>query len=93
MVKHHLILMEIVKGLVEVVKQIPLLFQLHNYVVNVSFNISPNLILQDDVNTLLIHGCPIFEPECHLCVTENLERRDERYFLFVVFSKADLMIA
>jgi hypothetical protein len=52
--------MEIVEGLFEVVKQIPLLFLLHHYVVNVGFNISPNLRLQDDVNTLMIHAPPQF---------------------------------
>jgi tRNA A22 N-methylase len=59
-IKNHLVLMEIVEGLFEVVKQIILLFLLHHYVVNVGFDVSPNLRLQDDVNTLLICGSPIF---------------------------------
>jgi hypothetical protein len=36
--------MEIVEGLFEVVKQIPTLFRLHHYIINVSFDVSPNLI-------------------------------------------------
>jgi hypothetical protein len=54
--------MEIVEGLFEVVKQIPLLFRLHHYVINVGFDVSPNLRLQDNVNTLLICRSPIFSP-------------------------------
>jgi hypothetical protein len=54
--------MEIVEGLFEVVKQIPLLFRLHYYVINISFNISLNLWLQEAINALLICGSPIHQP-------------------------------
>jgi hypothetical protein len=70
-----------------------MLFQLHHYVINVGFDVSPNLMFQDDVNTLLVRCSPIFKPECHLCVTEDPERCDERCFFFIVNNKADLMIA
>jgi hypothetical protein len=33
-----------------------LLFLLHHYVINVGFDVSPNLSFQDDVYTLLV--CP-----------------------------------
>jgi hypothetical protein len=56
MIKHHPVLTEIVEGFFEAVKQIPLLFRLHHYVINVGFNIPPNLSFQDDVYTLLICG-------------------------------------
>jgi hypothetical protein len=84
--------MKIVEGLFEVVKKI-LHFQLHDYAVNVGFDVFPNLGFQDDVNTLLIRCAPVFEPECQLCVAEDPERCDEHYFFFIVNSKADLMIA
>jgi hypothetical protein len=48
--------MKIVECLFEVVKQIPLLFRLHHYVINVGFDVSPNLSFQDDVYALLICG-------------------------------------
>jgi hypothetical protein len=92
-VKHHLILTEIVEVLSKVIKQIPLLFRLHHYIINVGFDISPNLGFQDDVNTLLICRSSNFKTKCRLCVAENSERCDERCFIFVVDSKADLMIA
>jgi hypothetical protein len=40
-IKYHLVLTEVVEGIFEVVKQIPMLFQLHYYVINISFDISP----------------------------------------------------
>jgi hypothetical protein len=63
--------MEIVECLFEAVKQIPTLFQLHYHVINISFNISPDLRLQDDVNTLLICCSLELQPECHLGVIED----------------------
>jgi hypothetical protein len=42
-IKHHLELTQIVKGLVEVVKQIPTLFRLHYYIINVGFDVPPDL--------------------------------------------------
>jgi hypothetical protein len=42
-IKHHLIFTEIIECLFEVIKQILLLFRLHHYVINVGFDVSPNL--------------------------------------------------
>jgi hypothetical protein len=42
-IKHHLVFTEIVEGLFEVVKQTLLLFQLHHYIINVGFDVPPNL--------------------------------------------------
>jgi hypothetical protein len=67
-IKHHLILTEIVECLCEVVKQIPMFFRLQHHVINVGFDISPNLIFQDDVYALLICSSPILLPEGHLGV-------------------------
>jgi hypothetical protein len=39
-----LVLMEIVEGLYEVVKQVPMLFQIHHYIINVGFDVPPNLV-------------------------------------------------
>jgi hypothetical protein len=41
----------------------------------------------------LICSSPVLEPECHLSVTENPERCDERYFFFIGNGEADLVIA
>jgi hypothetical protein len=67
----------------------PWLFQLHQYVVNVGFDVSTNLRFQDDTNALLICGSPNFHPEGHLCVTED----HERCFFLVINGEADLIIA
>jgi hypothetical protein len=69
-----------------------MLFRLYYYVINVSFDVPPNLRLQDNVNALLISCSPILQPECHLGITENPKRCDERCF-FIINGKADLMIA
>jgi hypothetical protein len=53
-IKHHLVLMEIVECLFEVIEQIPLHFQLHHYIINVGFDVLPNLSFQDNVHTLLV---------------------------------------
>jgi hypothetical protein len=87
-INYHLELTEIVKGLFEAVKQIPTLFRLHG-----SFDVTPNLIFQDDVYTLLICSSPVLEPECHFSVAKDPERCDERCFVFDVNGEADLMIA
>jgi hypothetical protein len=89
---NHIVLTDIVECLFEVVKQIPTLFRLHYYVINISFNISPNLRLQDDVNALLLGRFPILQPECHLGVTEDHKWCDEHCFFFVVSGEVDLMI-
>jgi hypothetical protein len=67
-------------------------FRLHHYIINVGFDVSSNLIFQDDVHTFLIYSSPIFQPEGHLGVAENPKWHDKRCFLFVVCSEADLMI-
>jgi hypothetical protein len=90
---YHVVLTEIVECLFEVVKQIPMLFQLHCYVINISFDVSPNLRLQDDENALLISCSPILQPECHLGVTEDPKWCDEHCFLFIINGETDLMIA
>jgi hypothetical protein len=66
---------------------------LHRYIINVGFDVSSNLIFQDDVYTLLICSSLIFHHEGHLGVTENPEQRDEGCFLFDFCGEADLMIA
>jgi hypothetical protein len=76
-IKHHLVHTEIVEGLFEVVKQILMLFRLHHYIINVGFDVPPNLIFQDDVHVLLICSSPILLPEGHLGATKNPERRNE----------------
>jgi hypothetical protein len=65
-INHHFVLTEIVECLFEVVKQIPFLFRLHHYVINVGFDVSPNLSFQDDVHALLICGPPFFSPNAIL---------------------------
>jgi hypothetical protein len=90
--KHHLLLTEIIEGLLKVIKEIPTLFRLHYYIINVGFDVPPNLIFQDDVHTLLVCSSPVLQPEGHLGVTENPERRYERCFLFVVCGEANLTI-
>jgi hypothetical protein len=58
-IKHHLVLIEIIEGLFEVIHHIPTLFQLHYHVINIGFDVSPDLRLQDDVNALLIYSSPV----------------------------------
>jgi hypothetical protein len=70
-----------------------MLFRLYHYIIYVSFNIPPNLTFQDYVYTFFICSSPVLEPERHLSVTENSERRDERHFFFIVNGEADLVIA
>jgi hypothetical protein len=91
-INHHLILIEIVEGLFEIVKQIHTLFRLHYHVINISFDISPNLRLQNDVNALLICRSLVLQHECHLGVTEDPKWCDERCFFFIINGKANLMI-
>jgi hypothetical protein len=79
-IKHHLVLTEIVECLFEVVKQIPMPFQLHYHIINVRLNISSNLSLQYDLNVLLIYSSPILEVGHHLCVAENSKWGDEHSF-------------
>jgi hypothetical protein len=90
---HHLVLTEIVECLFEVIKQIPTLFQLHYYIINISFDVSPNLRLRYDVNALLIGYSPIPQPKCHLRVTEDPKWCDEQCFFVIINGEADLMIA
>jgi hypothetical protein len=92
-IKYHLVPTEIVEGLFEVVKQIPMLFRLHYYDINVIFDVPPNPRLQDDVNALLIRSFLILQPECHLGIIGNPKRCDGRCFFFIVNGEADLMIA
>jgi hypothetical protein len=73
MIKHHLELTQIVEGLFEV-KQILTLFLLHHYIINVSFDIPPDLTFQDCAYIFLICRSPILEPKRHLGVIENLKR-------------------
>jgi hypothetical protein len=80
MIKHYHVLMEIVEGLSEVVKQIPTLFRLHYHIINISFDISSNLRLQDDLNALLMCSSPILEVECHLSIAEDSKWSYKRYF-------------
>jgi hypothetical protein len=89
----HLVLTEIIEGLFEVVKQIPMLFRLHYRITNIIFDISPDLSFQDDLNALLICTSPVLETKCHLCITEDSKWSDKRCFFFVINGKADLMIA
>jgi hypothetical protein len=35
---------------------------------------------------------PVLQPECHLGITEDHKRCDERYFFFIVNGETDLMI-
>jgi hypothetical protein len=70
-----------------------MLFRLHHYIINVSFDVPPNLTFQDCVYTFLICSSPILEPERHLGVTENHKRRNERCFFLIVDGEADLVIA
>jgi hypothetical protein len=70
-----------------------MLFRLHYHVINIGFDVSPDLILQDDVNALLLSSSPVLEAEGHLGVTEAPKWCDERYFSFIVNGEADLMIA
>jgi hypothetical protein len=58
-IKHHLVLTEIVECLFEVVKQIPILFQLHHHIINVRINTSSDLGFQDDMYALPICSPPI----------------------------------
>jgi hypothetical protein len=92
MIEHHLELTQIVESLFEVIKQIPTLFRLH-YIINVRFDVPPNLTLQDCVYTFFICSSPVLKPECHLGVIENIKRRNERCFFFIVNGEADLVIA
>jgi hypothetical protein len=69
------------------------LFLLHYHIINISFDVSPNLGLQDDVNIVLISCSPVLQPKCHFGITEDPKRHDERYFLFIVTGEADLMIS
>jgi hypothetical protein len=72
--------MKIVKDLFDVVKQIPTLFSLYHYIINISFDVPPNLVFQDDVYALLICTPPVLEPECHLSIVKDFKRCDECYF-------------
>jgi hypothetical protein len=85
--------MEVVKSLFEVVKQILMLLRLHYHIINICFDISSNLIFQDDLNDFLICSSPILKAEHHLCVTEDSKWSDGRYFFFIINGDADLMIA
>jgi hypothetical protein len=85
--------MQIVKSLFEVIKQIPTFFQLHHYIINISFDVLTDLTFQDYVYTFFICSSPVLEPERHLGVTENPKRRNERCFFFIVNGEADLVIA
>jgi hypothetical protein len=46
-------------------------FRLHYHIINICFDISSDLSLQDDLNALLICSSPVLEIEHHLCVTED----------------------
>jgi hypothetical protein len=70
-----------------------MLFWLHYYVINIGFDVSPDLRLQDDVNALLIGCSPVLQSECHLGVTEDPKWCDEHYFFFIINDEAGLMIA
>jgi hypothetical protein len=70
-----------------------MLFQLHHYIINVSFDVPLDLTFQDCVYTFLICSSPVLKPERHLSVTENPKQCNERYFFLVVNGEADLVIA
>jgi hypothetical protein len=91
--KHHLELTQIVEGLFEVVKQIPTLFRLHYYIINVGFDVPLDLTFQYYVYTFLICSSPDLKPERHLGVTKNPKWRSEHCFFFIVNGEADLMVA
>jgi hypothetical protein len=55
-------------------------------------DISPNLRLQDDLNTFMIFSSLILETERYLCVTEDSKWSDKCYFFLVVNGEANLMI-
>jgi hypothetical protein len=67
--------MKIVECLFEVVKQILMFFRLHHYIINVGFDVPPNLVFQNDVHAFLIRSPPppIIQPEGHLSVAKNSE--------------------
>jgi hypothetical protein len=92
-IKHHLVLTKVVKGLFEVIKQVPKLFRYHYHIIDICLNISSNLSFQDDLNALLIRSSPVLEAECHLCTTEDSKWSAEHCFFFIVNGEADLMIA
>jgi hypothetical protein len=85
--------MKIVEDLFEAIKQIPTLFRLHYHIINICFNISPQLRLQDDLNTLLICDSLVLQPKHHFSIAEDSKWSNERYFFFIVNGEANLMIA
>jgi hypothetical protein len=42
-----------------------------NLIIDISFDVFPNLRLQDDMNALLISCSLVLQPECHLGVIED----------------------
>jgi hypothetical protein len=54
-----------------------MLFQLHYHIINIGFDISPNLRLQNDLNALLICSSPVLQPECHLSIAEDIKWSDK----------------
>jgi hypothetical protein len=80
--------MDIVKGLLEVVKKIPV-FLVHYNIINICFDILSNLRLQNNLYALLICSPSIFEAEHHLCITEHFKWSDEGCLLIVVNDQAD----
>jgi hypothetical protein len=69
--------MEIAECLFEVVKLIPTPFRLHYHIINICFDVSPDLRLQDDMNAHLICGSPVLQLERHLSVTEDSKWSDK----------------
>jgi hypothetical protein len=70
----------------------PHTFLLHYHIINICLDISPDLSFQDDLNVPLICRSPILYTKCHLSITVDFKWSDERWFLFVVYGEADLMI-
>ena len=83
-VKFPLKLTKIVKGLGQVGYEILLVASFDNYVVDVSFNVAPDLRSKAVLDCLLVSGSSVFEPKRHCGVAVGTVWGDE-CGLFLIF--------
>jgi hypothetical protein len=65
---------------------------LDDHVIHVGFDVLVELLLEAGLDSSLVGGAGILQPERHCCVAVGAERGDERGLLLVFFLDGDLVV-
>ena len=91
-VKHHFVDPEAIEGLLQICDQGFLLPGFYHYIIHISMNIAPNLIMKTILHAALISRLGTFEPKRHRYIAEGSKGSYKSCLLLVLNCHFDLMI-